>query len=87
MKYWALFLALCLMGCAPVKSLEELELEAMQSGDWSAVDQRERILARRAAQRGLQCPSGHISYCESFAGDSRCACVSGEQMRAVLAVR
>ncbi len=76
---------LALSGCSSFKSMEELEREAMLTGDWSAVEQRERILARREEERGLQCPSGQVSYCERVVGRADCQCISNDAMRDVLA--
>ena len=76
---------LTLSGCGSFQSMEELERQAMLTGDWSAVEQRERILARREQQRGLQCPSGHVSYCEKYVGRSDCRCITNDAMRDVLA--
>ena len=88
MKVLIGLLALCfVIGCAPVKSLEQLEAEASVSGDWSAVEKRERILARRAATTGPSCPEGYVSYCERFGGFERCGCVTRTSMREMLAGR
>ena len=76
---------LILSGCGTFKSMEELESEAMLTGDWSLVEQRERILARREQERGLQCPTGQVSYCERIVGRSDCKCISNDAMRDVLA--
>lgn len=75
-----------LAGCSSYQTLEELEQEALATGDWSAVEQRERILARRAARHGLACPAGSVSYCETWAGlNGKCACVSDDAVAALLA--
>ncbi len=89
MRVLAIFVAamgmLLLSGCGTFQSMEELERQAMLTGDWSAVEQRERILAQREQQRGLECPSGHVSYCEKYVGRSECRCISNDAMRDVLA--
>ena len=87
MKYSVLLLALCLMGCAQTATLDELKAQAMQTGDWSQVEKREKIIARRAASRGLSCPVGYSSYCESFALEQRCACVPSDHLRDVFVMR
>ena len=76
-----------LTGCSSVKSLEQLEHEASISGDWSQVEKRERILARRAERDGLNCPVGYISFCEKLGGDQKCGCVSRQGMRDIFAGR
>ncbi|MDJ0910815.1 MAG: hypothetical protein QNI99_16665 [Woeseiaceae bacterium] len=89
MRVLAIFVAamgmLLLSGCGTFQSMEELERQAMLTGDWSAVEQRERILAQREERRGLQCPSGHVSYCERYVGRQECRCISNDAMRDVLA--
>ena len=74
MKYLALLLALGLIGCAPVPTLEELE-------------QQEKILARRAARKGMNCPSGYVSYCQRFAAQNRCSCVPRDKLFDAFAMR
>ena len=76
---------LTLSGCGTFQSMEELEREAMLTGDWSAVEQRERALARREERRGVQCPSGQVSYREKYVGHLDCTCISNDAMRDVLA--
>ena len=74
-----------LAGCSSYQTLEELEQEALVTGDWSAVEQRERILARRAARHGLVCPAGSVSYCETWAGlKGKCACVPDDAVAGLL---
>jgi hypothetical protein len=79
--------ALTAAGCAPVKTLEQLELEASVSGDWSAVEKRERLLARRAERRGPSCPAGYLAFCESHGTSKNCGCVSRQGMRDIFAGR
>ena len=89
MKISGLILLLFLVGCAPMKSMEQLENEAMMTGDWSAVEDRERAIARKAERQGvkLNCPSGYISFCQNYAGIDRCGCVSRRGMRDMFAGR
>ncbi len=90
MKYTGiliLLLGLTLGGCAAGPSLEELEHQAMLSGDWSAVEKRERLIREREARRGPQCDSGYVAYCERRFGDTRCVCVSNDALGDVFARR
>lgn len=76
MKIIGVFILGVLAGCSSYQTLEELEEEALVTGDWSAVEERERILAKRAIRHGLVCPAGSMSYCESWAGlKEKCACI------------
>ncbi len=74
MKGLFLLSAVLLFGCAGAKTLEELELEAMKTGDWSAVERREKVLAERQAQRDAGCATGSKLLCETIGGASRCYC-------------
>ena len=83
-----LILGLSIAGCAPQMTLEELEDQAMLSGDWSEVEKRERSMrriARRNASRNIVCPDGNTAVCEVRFGDTRCACVDRQSVRDVFA--
>lgn len=67
-----------LSGCGTLATLEELEYQAALTGDWSAVEQRERIIARRLARQGPSCSGGAVAVCENRTGENRCTCVSQE---------
>lgn len=88
MKVLVLLGVLFLTGCISVPTLEQLEQQAFLTGDWSAVEQRQRIIAKRQALRGTNCPSGFMAYCEKRMGqEDRCGCVNNEQMRTLLSWR
>ena len=72
--------AAMLIGCADLKTLEELELAALESGDWSAVEKRERALAKRRAREANACPSGYVLVCGSGVGHRRCQCSSHDSV-------
>jgi hypothetical protein len=65
-----------LAGCTSGPTLEELEAQAFATGDWTAVEKRERRLQRRNERFGIQCPEDFVKFCESSAGLDRCACLS-----------
>ena len=89
MKVIGLLSLLFLVGCAPMKSMEQLEADAMVTGDWSAVEERERAIARKAERQGvkLNCPTGYVSFCQTYAGLDRCGCVSRRGMQDMFAGR
>ena len=64
-----------LVGCAGVVPLEQLEADALLSGDWSAVEQRERLIARRNLRSYMRCEPGTIGYCETNNGLEHCRCI------------
>ncbi len=88
MKVLVLLGVLFLTGCLSAPTLEQLETQAFLTGDWSAVEQRQRIIAKRAARRAIQCPAGYVAFCEKRMGQiQRCGCVNNEQMRSLLSWR
>ena len=78
---------LALAACAPMKSLEDLEAEALRTGDWSLVEEREALIAKRNSRRPMQCPGGAVSLCERTVGLYRCQCVAKGAMTGSLASR
>lgn len=85
MRVLVLMGALFLGGCGSFATMEELEQQAALTGDWSAVEQRERIIARREAKKGPTCGQGQVAYCQSYVGTMNCRCISTGAMRDVLA--
>lgn len=71
-----------LTGCGPYQTLDELRDEAMVSGDWSKVEQRERALERRVERQGPDCPQGHVAYRDGE--HSKWYCVEINAMREAL---
>lgn len=73
-----------LAGCAGFVPTEELEAQALVSGDWSLVEQRERIIERRKLRSYMQCPPGYIGYCQEDLGRKGCGCIESEVYNAFL---
>ncbi|MDX1500410.1 MAG: hypothetical protein R3176_10960 [Woeseiaceae bacterium] len=84
MKFLTLMIAGLLVGCGTVIPLEELEQQALISGNWSEVEKRERILEQRRARHGRSCPTGYIAYCVQDFGEKNCRCMTRETFRASL---
>ena len=80
-----LILLVILGGCAVVPSLEELEDQAMLTGDWSQVEKRERLIERRRAreQELPDCGPGYVRFCEKLPGQDRCGCMRRSAIRDV----
>ena len=89
MRIFGVLILLVVVGCAPVKSLEQLEQEAMLTGDWSAVEKREKAVARKAERQGakLKCPVGYIAFCQAYTVREECSCVSRSGMEEIFAWR
>ncbi len=69
-------IVLCLLaGCAAKPTLEELEAEASITGDWSAVENRERMNRRMGVQDERQCESGYMLMCNKRSAKVLCSCV------------
>ena len=75
MKIATVFVLFLIVGCAAQPTMDELETQAFISGDWSAVEARERANARRALRSGNHCPAGYVTYCDESFGDTRCSCL------------
>jgi hypothetical protein len=69
-------------GCSGMVSMEELEAQAMITGDWSEVEKRERVLAKRSMRDGPSCPPGTTGYCEAAFGQEECYCVESKVLSA-----
>ncbi|MEL7186949.1 MAG: hypothetical protein AAFN50_11040, partial [Pseudomonadota bacterium] len=81
-------IGLALVACAPQFTLEDLEDQAMLSGDWSQVEQRERLMRRKAmrdSEDNLVCPDDLIAVCENRIGASRCSCVDRNVLQGIYA--
>ncbi len=84
MKGLIVVVAVLLFGCADLKTLENLELAALQSGDWSAVERREKNVARRKARQAISCPAGDIPVCVQRVRGQRCSCTSRDEIENML---
>lgn len=71
-------------GCSAYVPLEQLEAEALVSGDWSKVEQRQMMLQRRESRNAPQCPPGTLGYCDVGIGGDRCTCVASEVVSSYL---
>lgn len=84
MKGITILALVMLAGCAGYMPLEELEAQALLTGDWSAVEKRERMDARRNLRSFMKCPPGTIGYCEPIQRSEQCSCVDQEIISALL---
>lgn len=78
-----LMLSAVLIGCAPMPSMDELQAEALASGDWSRVEKRERFLAKYRTDEH-ECPAGTTSFCIRRAAVMKCECVSRSAVSRIL---
>jgi hypothetical protein len=75
MRIIVLVLTVTLAACASEPSLEELEDQAMVSGDWSAVERREEIQRDLRGKSAQSCPDKHTMVCEQTGANDKCTCI------------
>lgn len=75
MKMLSILLISALVGCAGQQTLEELEYEALTSGDWTEVEKREQLLARKSKREGVDCPEGLTNICFEQGMKISCECL------------
>ena len=69
-------IALCLLvGCTSRPTLEELEAEALITGDWTEVENRERMNERMRVQTEPRCFAGFVLVCHKKAAHEHCDCI------------
>lgn len=80
MKMLCVLLLCFLAGCAGRMTLEELEDEAIVTGNWSDVEERKRLLEQRNKKLGPNCPDGFMMNCQEIGPSVRCDCIRGEPL-------
>ncbi|MDH4126263.1 MAG: hypothetical protein OEW64_11690 [Gammaproteobacteria bacterium] len=74
MRTYVLIALLSLAGCSSTHTLEELEAEAIASGDWSEVEKRERVLRQQKRTPEFQCQEGYTLVCVDSGAGEECLC-------------
>jgi hypothetical protein len=80
-------LAWLVLGSACAVPMQQLVNEALVTGDWSEVEQREAALSRRQArEQSMQCGSGEIGHCRTKGRLKKrvCTCESFADVRNAL---
>lgn len=80
MKAIVVVLLLFLAACANRPTLEQLEDEALLTGDWSAVEARERMQGRLSQSSGPACPDDFTKVCYGPEVNFQCECVSPQDL-------
>lgn len=70
-----------LFGCSSQPSLDELEDEALITGDWSKVASYEQKVERTSRTNGLDCPRLYVAVCRESGLSSKCSCVPSKGQR------
>ena len=74
MKYISLLVLIALVGCASPPTTDELEIDAVKTGDWSAVDDRERMNEKMRVTPKLRCPEHLMLLCYKDGEHEECFC-------------
>lgn len=71
------------IGCSSRPTMQELEKEAMATGDWSKVEKREAMDRKMGrVDSRLQCPTGEALVCSQKGKREECVCVNSNDIRA-----
>ena len=82
MKFVAI-MALCLLvGCSARPTVNELEAEALETGDWAAVEKRARMDKEWGViKTDSVCRGDYVEICHSKSELEVCDCVSPRDLR------
>jgi hypothetical protein len=77
MKRLAVLAMIVLAGCAARPSLQELEEEAMATGDWSRLEHRAMMDRKMGRIDGEEkCDNGYVLHCQAKGEREVCGCIS-----------
>lgn len=79
MKISGILLLVFLVACSNQPTLGELEAEALQTGDWTAVEEREKLLRRTGRLSDSDCPGGTVQMCVDDMGKETCRCLTATE--------
>jgi len=74
MKFAILISLAIIVGCAPRPTLDQLEEEALVSGEWTTVEKREELVKKRLESTAPGCPIGHSKKCIEEQSGIQCYC-------------
>lgn len=74
MKILSILVAAFLIACESQPTMQELEDEALRTGDWSAVEQKDRMAERMQIAPELKCPEHLIRICIQNGEHEECYC-------------
>ncbi len=75
MNFVILFTLAIIVSCSPQPTLEQLEVEASTTGNWTAVERREEVMKKSLESRGPGCPKGLNKYCVEEQSGIQCYCL------------
>ena len=82
MKIVGIMVLCLLVGCAARPPIDELEAEALKTGDWAAVEKREHIDKNwGVVNTDSVCHGEKVEICYKKSAQKECACVSPHDLR------
>jgi hypothetical protein len=82
MKFVGIMVLCLLAGCSARPTIEELEAEALDTGDWAAVEKRERMDEKwGVVKTDSACRGDKVEICYTKSAQEECACVSPHDLR------
>ncbi len=75
MKFVFLISLVIVVGCAPRPPLEQLENEALITGEWTTVERREELIKERLESTAPGCPVGQRKKCIEEQSGIQCYCL------------
>lgn len=76
-NYRLLVVLMVLAGCAARPSLQELEEEALATGDWSRMERRIEMDRKMGMIDGVEkCDNGYVLHCQAKGEREVCGCIS-----------
>jgi len=81
MKISGILLLVFIVACSNQPTLGELEAEASTTGDWTEVEQRERMIERMRVKMESACSEGYFYYCRVKGAQEVCSCEPNRHAR------
>ena len=81
MRLVILFTLVTVVSCTPQPTLEQLEVEALTTGEWTAVERREEVIKKRLESGAPGCPKGLKKYCVEEQSVIQCYCLPNNFIR------
>ena len=76
MRFVGIVVLCWLVGCSARPTIEELEAEALRTGDWTAVEKRERIDKKwGVVMTDSECRGVYVRLCQTKSAHEFCECV------------
>lgn len=75
MRFVILFTFVTVVSCTPQPTLEQLEVKALTTGEWTTVERHEELIKKRLESRAPSCLKGLKKYCVEEQSGIQCYCL------------